>query len=556
MATGGHVTDVFINLQQVTVEEDAEASGPDPGQDPSPDSGPDLGPDSDSDSDSDLERALSVQRFTAFFSSSAPQGEPTGRLYTDRDYEHHRQSQLHTHHPLSAHLPPAHRQRRRSHSAPRGHRKKRRRKKTSVAPSNVTPTIQEEDEEESDPHQTNESSVTEPEFSLGSQEELEEPSGTSALHTEDEERPLSAAEGETQSCGGDGRATREKTEKTEEEREDTSSTPADCLPSTSSGSSGSGLCLRRKPLHHRGALCQRGNYDLRERTRIGSMTQEGALYTRVPTDEAEAKMLASADLDDMKSHRFEDNPGLRRHLVKKSSRGQLSRTSTSSTPLSSLKKKKRAAEKKTHELFVELNELIVEHSELRWKERARWIKFEEDVEEETGRWGKPHVASLSFRSLLELRRTISHGAVLLDLEQTKLPAIAHIVVETMIISDQIRAEDRADVLRALLRKHTHPSDMKHRFHRHHSTASFNHNHVDSSSLPLVIEEEHREKGPVYDPKQDVFTSLFTSLHPLPPEHHPAAARSFNNEKIKERRPSSCSLAVWTSWSRRPWRLCV
>ena len=47
--------------------------------------------------------------------------------------------------------------------------------------------------------------------------------------------------------------------------------------------------------------------------------------------------------------------------------------------------------------------------ELQWKETARWIKFEEDVEEETDRWGKPHVASLSFRSLLELRKTISHG---------------------------------------------------------------------------------------------------------------------------------------------------
>ena len=40
---------------------------------------------------------------------------------------------------------------------------------------------------------------------------------------------------------------------------------------------------------------------------------------------------------------------------------------------------------------------------------ARWIKFEEDVEEETERWGKPYVASLSFRSLLELRRTLAHG---------------------------------------------------------------------------------------------------------------------------------------------------
>ncbi|XP_070831343.1 anion exchange protein 3 isoform X2 [Chaetodon trifascialis] len=232
-------------------------------------------------------------------------------------------------------------------------------------------------------------------------------------------------------------------------------------------------------------------------------------------------------------HRFEDNPGVRRHLVKKSSRCQMTRASNSSTPLCSLKKKKRAADKKTHELFVELNELIVEKDhEMRWKERARWIKFEEDVEEETDRWGKPHVASLSFRSLLELRRTITQGAILLDLEQNSLPGIAHLVVETMIISDQIRAEDRPSVLRALLLKHSHPSDLKHRFHRHQSSSSlhgpFNHNHVPDTNLPLVAEEhdEHQDnKGPVYDPKQDVFVSLFKSLHPLPPESHPAAARS-------------------------------
>lgn len=61
-------------------------------------------------------------------------------------------------------------------------------------------------------------------------------------------------------------------------------------------------------------------------------------------------------------------------------------------------------------MFVELNELVMDkNQEMQWRETARWIKFEEDVEEETDRWGKPHVASLSFRSLLELRRTISHG---------------------------------------------------------------------------------------------------------------------------------------------------
>uniref|UniRef100_A0A672FIH5 Anion exchange protein n=1 Tax=Salarias fasciatus TaxID=181472 RepID=A0A672FIH5_SALFA len=93
------------------------------------------------------------------------------------------------------------------------------------------------------------------------------------------------------------------------------------------------------------------------------------------------------------------------------------------------------------------------NQEPQWRETARWIKFEEDVEEETDRWGRPHIASLTFRSLLELRRVITHGAVLLDLKQRTLQGIAQQVVEQMVISDQIRAEDRANVLRALQLRH-------------------------------------------------------------------------------------------------------
>uniref|UniRef100_A0A8C9U8Y1 Anion exchange protein n=1 Tax=Scleropages formosus TaxID=113540 RepID=A0A8C9U8Y1_SCLFO len=250
---------------------------------------------------------------------------------------------------------------------------------------------------------------------------------------------------------------------------------------------------------------QAAPYDLRERICIGSMTSaRAALYQKVPTDEAEAQMLASADLDDMKSHRFEDNPGVRRHLVKKSSRGQVAQISI---PLC-------ARTRLRAQVFVELNELIVDkNQEMRWKETARWIKFEEDVEEDTERWGKPHVASLTFRSLLELRRTISHGAVLLDLDQTGLPGIAHLVVETMIISDQIRAEDRTGVLRALLLKHSHPNDEKEGFfprnHSVHSLGSFhrNHNHVADTNVPLVG-EEHADACGTKAPEQDkeVFVS--------------------------------------------------
>lgn len=59
--------------------------------------------------------------------------------------------------------------------------------------------------------------------------------------------------------------------------------------------------------------------------------------------------------------------------------------------------------------FVELEELTCgTDNEMQWKERARWIKFEEDVEQNE-QWGKPHIASLSFHSLLELRRGIESG---------------------------------------------------------------------------------------------------------------------------------------------------
>uniref|UniRef100_K7FMA2 Anion exchange protein n=1 Tax=Pelodiscus sinensis TaxID=13735 RepID=K7FMA2_PELSI len=87
------------------------------------------------------------------------------------------------------------------------------------------------------------------------------------------------------------------------------------------------------------------------------------------------------------------------------------------------------------------------------------------------------------------------GAVLLDLEQTTLPGIAHLVVETMIISDQIKEEDRANVLRALLLKHSHPNDEKEGFFPHnHSSSSVNsiagnhhhnHNHAGDTCLPLM-----------------------------------------------------------------------
>ncbi|XP_061143436.1 anion exchange protein 3 isoform X1 [Syngnathus typhle] len=481
----------------------------------------------------DWEKALSVQYFADVISDSAStSGDRMGPHYTEKDFEYHRHTIHHVHHPLSTRLPATQCFRKRVHGAERRRKKKRKKRKTSLPPSDVTPTIHEVDEEEAECEMERREAVAgDAQFSLESREHLDEALPVASVHTENEERRR-AQKGTISSNGKLRSGGHDVIEHLDEEPKESRKSTSPGCESSAGGGAATPSWFCRKAAHHRVAGAQRCNYDLRERICIGSMTAaETAVYQQVPTDEAEAQMLASVDLDDMKSHRFEDNPGVRRHLVKKSSRFQMGRASNSSTPLSSLKMKKRASDKKIHELFVELNELIVEKDhEMRWKERARWIKFEEDVEEETERWGKPHVASLSFRSLLELRRTITHGAILLDLEQNSLPGIAHLVVETMIISDQIRAEDRSCVLRALLLKHSHPSDMKHRFHRHHSSSSlhgsFNHNHVQDTSLPLVAEEvEEDGKGPVYDPKQEVFVSLFKSFHPVSPESHPAAARS-------------------------------
>ncbi|KAG8520860.1 Anion exchange protein 3 [Galemys pyrenaicus] len=622
---------------------------------------PPLSPDMEE--DDDLGKTLAVSRFGDLISKPpAWDPEKPSRSYSERDFEFHRHTSHHTHHPLSARLPPPHKLRRLPPTSARQARRKRKKEKTSAPPSEGTPPIQEEggavEEEEDEEEEEEGESEAEPvepppsgsppkaKFSIGSDEEDSPHLSRRAAGTQ----PLPPA-----------------------------GPRADKSPQHSVSSPSPRARTARLAGDKSRPWSPLASYDLRERLCPGSaLGSPGGPEQQVPTDEAEAQMLGSADLDDMKTlrglspllwgsplleswalggsraetpagrgpsatgavmsqpegsepsralspgleaakaqgpgrtpapspgdvlvsealevlvldledcgpgrstrgqlssvagppacHRLEDNPGMRRHLVKKPSRSQGGRGSPGGlAPILRRKKKKKKLDRRPHEVqdprgwacsvlwplcptspaalsqearppctpqvftfgiphqvFVELNELMLDRSqEPHWRETARWIKFEEDVEEETERWGKPHVASLSFRSLLELRRTIAHGgdpeagpgcmpssqlrgprarlplvswaqavsgapwgrgaravvalawagsrgtpvsclrcapgAALLDLEQTTLPGIAHLVVETMIVSDQIRPEDRASVLRTLLLKHSHPNDDK------------------------------------------------------------------------------------------------
>ncbi|KAK5921302.1 hypothetical protein CgunFtcFv8_025018 [Champsocephalus gunnari] len=266
MATGGHAQeiDVLINLQQVKVEvEDDEGSVEG----------------LEEEEEENWEKALSVERFADILSDSASTGgDRMGRNYTEKDFEYHRHTFPHTHHPLSTHLPLAQRLRKRMRKRPTLRRTDR-----QGSASKERPDIQ-------------------PQFSLGSQDDLEEPHPPNTFHTENEEHPLSrkAAPAVIKGEGHNGGITvLEQKEEVHGEEGARNSARSGSDPSSSTKNR---AWFRRRPIHHRLAGAQRSNYDLRERICIGSMTAlETAVYQQVPTDEAEAQMLASADLDDMKS---------------------------------------------------------------------------------------------------------------------------------------------------------------------------------------------------------------------------------------------------------------
>uniref|UniRef100_A0A5F4WL76 Anion exchange protein n=1 Tax=Callithrix jacchus TaxID=9483 RepID=A0A5F4WL76_CALJA len=394
----------------------------------------------------ELHRTLGVERFEEILQEAGSRGgEEPGRSYGEEDFEYHRQSSHHIHHPLSTHLPLDARRRK----TPQGPGRKARRR-PGASPTGETPTIEEGEEDE------DEAIEAEGARALTQPSPASTPSSVQFFLQEDD-----SADRKAERTSPPPPAPLPHQEATPRASKGAQAgTQVEEVVSVASGTAGgddggaSGRPLPKAQPGHR-------SYNLQERRRIGSMTgAEQALLPRVPTDESEAQTLATADLDLMKSHRFEDVPGVRRHLVRKNAKGSTQSGREGREPGPTPRARPRAPHK-PHEVFVELNELLLDkNQEPQWRETARWIKFEEDVEEETERWGKPHVASLSFRSLLELRRTLAHGAVLLDLDQQTLPGVAHQVVEQMVISDQIKAEDRANVLRALLLKHSHPSDEK------------------------------------------------------------------------------------------------
>ncbi|XP_043978051.1 electroneutral sodium bicarbonate exchanger 1 isoform X1 [Gambusia affinis] len=119
------------------------------------------------------------------------------------------------------------------------------------------------------------------------------------------------------------------------------------------------------------------------------------------------------------------------------------------------------AEHVSHELFTELDEICVKDGkDAEWKETARWLKFEEDVEDGGERWSKPYVATLSLHSLFELRSCIINGSVLLDMRANSIEEIADMVLDHQEASHELDDTVRVRVREALLKRHHHQNEKK------------------------------------------------------------------------------------------------
>ncbi|XP_046887212.1 sodium-driven chloride bicarbonate exchanger [Hypomesus transpacificus] len=114
-----------------------------------------------------------------------------------------------------------------------------------------------------------------------------------------------------------------------------------------------------------------------------------------------------------------------------------------------------------HALFTELDEICLREGEdAEWKETARWLKFEEDVEDGGERWSKPYVATLSLHSLFELRSCILNGTVLLDMRAGSLEEIADMVLDQHEVSGPLGEDARRRIREALLKQHHHQNHKK------------------------------------------------------------------------------------------------
>ncbi|XP_062291206.1 electrogenic sodium bicarbonate cotransporter 4 [Scomber scombrus] len=176
----------------------------------------------------------------------------------------------------------------------------------------------------------------------------------------------------------------------------------------------------------------------------------------------------------------------------------------------------------TPTLFTEMDTLQHEGDELEWKESARWVKFEEKVEEGGERWSKPHVSTLTLHSLFELRTCLQTGSILLDMEGYSLPQIVEDIVDRQIADGLVSPDLKEKIIFVLLRKHRHQT--KKPIHRSLADMGKSSNTATNRSPQVNLSRSTSSASGIHRSTEDLRSRQSSSLGRL----HPAQSRSMND----------------------------
>uniref|UniRef100_A0A673C8R0 Anion exchange protein n=1 Tax=Sphaeramia orbicularis TaxID=375764 RepID=A0A673C8R0_9TELE len=86
-------------------------------------------------------------------------------------------------------------------------------------------------------------------------------------------------------------------------------------------------------------------------------------------------------------------------------------------------------------------------------ETGRWVGYEESFDPQSGVWASSHISFLTFKSLIQIRRSMNTGVVIFDCEEQSLASVAEKMVKEMVNKKEIRPGDREGVLKSLLQDH-------------------------------------------------------------------------------------------------------
>ncbi|XP_061185498.1 electrogenic sodium bicarbonate cotransporter 1-like [Saccostrea echinata] len=126
---------------------------------------------------------------------------------------------------------------------------------------------------------------------------------------------------------------------------------------------------------------------------------------------------------------------------------------------------------KAHSVFSELDVLKEYNGSIEWREAARWVKYEEVVEEGGKRWSKPHVASLSMQTMFNLRKALKEAPVVMDFDCHTLSQVIDKFTDEWVDRNQLDPRFRPHIRDVALKGHKHHHIKRARNQRRGSTTT-------------------------------------------------------------------------------------